>query len=116
MSNWLKRLFSKGSGAASQKAAQAAVVLQFEFPQQRYQTDDGIGFPCRVNGRRVVCEITFEALQDGFDATVDGDGFLDLFDRVRPKIIAAVERKIRGLSEIGDRVEIGTSDFPSPRG
>ncbi len=115
MCNWLKRLFSKGS-EASPKAARAAGVLRVEFPEQRYQTDDGIGFPCRVNGRRVVCEITIEALQDCFDATVEGDRFLELFDRFRPQIIKAAERTIRGLSQVGDRVEIGTSDFPSSRG
>jgi hypothetical protein len=84
---------------------------KISFPSGRTPTDDGVRFPCIVDGHQIRCEVTFEALQDHFDATVQGNEFLDLFDRYRPHIETAAAKKIRGLRQISEIIIIDSADM-----
>lgn len=62
LSSFFKKLFSKRPMAQPQPPQQISI----DFPDQHQVGETGVNFPARIDGRRVGCEITFEALQDRF--------------------------------------------------
>ncbi|RKP44246.1 DUF1488 domain-containing protein [Pararobbsia silviterrae] len=78
--------------------------MQIEFPDSRpaYRSDNlTVSFVAHVDGRRVACAITVEALEDHFGADVadatevaDARAWLHAFDRGRIAIEAAARQHL----------------------
>jgi len=86
------------------------------FPDRSTPDADrlGVTFPADIDGHRIVCFISAEALQDHFGARGTGGGELTrAFERNRSTIEAAARRKIlfAGTAFATGRVDLLTADF-----
>jgi hypothetical protein len=66
--SWLIRIFSRQPilVPAAQPPTDQEAAPTITFPPQQAVTLDGVRFPADVDGKRIRCEITVEALQDHF--------------------------------------------------
>ena len=92
--SFLKNIFCKESAAENSRETelQSTEKIKIEFPKQYQNTDKTIIFPVHVNGRRVGCKITYEALQDRFN--FQGQDFADCFIVNRGKVQELARRLI----------------------
>lgn len=67
-----------------------------------------VAFPAEIDGQRVRCRITVEALQDYFGARGSNDGMLRAFDSYRYRIQEVARSK---LEDGHTEVLITTTDF-----
>jgi hypothetical protein len=89
------------------------IVKTIEFPRSQYAWDGdlmAIVFSATVNGRRIRCVVSKEALEDNFEAR--GAGHEAAFVNNRQRIIDVAKRKINAgdFLENGD-ILLSTFDF-----
>ena len=85
--------------------------MKIEFIGPATQAEDeGVLFLARVDGRKVYCHFTFEALED-IDPDSLQDDPLAQFESHKLKLLSIAEDKLlKGLA-IGDRLSVYTSDL-----
>jgi hypothetical protein len=103
-------------GTAHQ-AKGSEVSMQISFPREQQLTFDssGVDFPAIVDGRRVPCKISREALDDHFKAEAEGP--LHAFLRHRSEIAAKARQLIeRQISQPDGSILINTFDIGPRQG
>jgi hypothetical protein len=87
--SFIKNLFKNEADVENEQGPELAIA----FPDQQLIGETGVNFPATINGRRVSCEITFEALQDRFH--VLNNDFLNGYHANRNQIQELARRLIR---------------------
>ncbi len=91
--DFVKSWFKKRAPVSPERAPRGQSVQTVTFPPLQTATLDGVRFQAEVDGKRITCEISTEALQDHFG--LQGSEYLDAFLASRGRIQIVAERLIR---------------------